>query len=200
MRALFLLFAIGCGPDVDPDHHQHPIDAAPHDVAKVPDAIAGPDADFGFCDSAPGSSHVTVVDQGVTTVYDRLHVYIEAGGGGPVAPFAQFVPISMMFTSVGRLGDNDTANCLGGATNLCPAPGVRAYGTLENSGPGEHPMTFEALTHADFSAQGSITITHFLLPTGSNVGHVMGSVATTTGTDSVTGTFENDICLVSVPI
>lgn len=168
-------------------------------VDGVPDARFGPDANYPFCDAAPGSAQITVRDGTTTLTFDRVHIGAILGGGAlaPVAPDP--ISVQVMFTTLGEMTETDVYDCIGLDYAHCPASGavLRVDGI---TGPGTYPVHYDALQHPGLDAQGTLTITQLRLPDSNGVGHVQGSVTTTAGVDSVAGTFENDICVVSVPI
>jgi hypothetical protein len=192
------MFVVGCGPDVD--GHSHVKDAG-FDTTPIVDGRGGPDADLFFCDAAPGSAHITVVDAGITTMYSRVHLATVLGGG-PVAPASTVqVTLQMMFTDADHMVQNDVYDCLAPDYANCPTTGAFApFASVDGMDPGTYPMSFGSLTHAGLDAHGVLTINQIVLPDGDRFGHVKGAVTTTSGADSVDGLFENDICLVSVPI
>ncbi|MEO8554801.1 MAG: hypothetical protein ABI678_32710 [Kofleriaceae bacterium] len=197
MRALILLFAIGCGPDVD--GHSHFKDAG-IDTTQIVDGPRGPDADLYFCDATADSAHVTVTDASTTTTYSRVHLATVLGGG-PFAPTSAVqISLQMMFTDADHIGTNDAFDCLAPDYAHCPVTGALVpFAAVDGVDPGTYPVAFESLNHAGLDAHGVLTINQIVLPTTAP-GHVKGSVTTTSGADAVNGTFENDICLVSVPI
>lgn len=198
MRALILLFVVGCGPDVD--GHSHFKDGAV-DTTPILDAPRGPDADLYFCDATSSSAHVDVTDAGTTTTYSRVHVAIILGGGA-VAPISGVqITLQMMFTDAGRMDQNDVYGCLAPDYAHCPVTGALVpYMAVDGVDAGTYPVAFGSLTHTGLDAHGVITINQIMMPSSGSPGHVKGSVTTTNGADSVDGLFENDICLVSVPI
>jgi hypothetical protein len=189
VRALVLLLAVGCGAD----HHGSPAVDAPPIL---------PDADLNFCDAAVDSAHVTVIDAGTTTTYARIH----AGAlilSGPVAPVNGIpMTIQLMFTDADHISTNDGFDCIAPDYAGCPLTGALARTEAIPYGAelGTHPVTFDSLTHAGLDAHGTVTIDAIIRPIDAAPGNIRGSVTTTSGADSVSGTFENNFCLLSATI
>jgi len=194
VRTLVLLFAVGCGAD----HGSHPIG----DASASDDAPSFPDADLYFCDATADSAHVTVTDAGTATTYSRIHAgaLIESG---PVAPVNGIpMTIQLMFTDADHFSTTDGFDCIAPDYAGCPFTGALArtdsipYGAEV----GTHPVVFDSLTHAGLDAHGTLTIDAIIRPVDAAPGHIRGSVTTTSGADSVTGTFENNFCLLTATI
>lgn len=182
-RLLLVVLATGCT-----EHGSTPPDAL------LPDAKLFLDAPVTTCFSPAGSANVTVTPG---SVFGRIYVG-GVFGSGFVTKTAGFpVTLQLLITNAPEAGFAVLDTCTGFGT-ACTTEGVfvATKGQIDSDAPlGSHQATIARTVGGGGTVvEGNVTITEYLDPLDSLPGHITGTVAATTPTITLSGSFSSVFC------
>jgi hypothetical protein len=183
-----LVVVVGCSTN----HHGVAPDA--HSDA-MGDALAGPDGDTGFCDSAATSGHAALTNNAVTIDFGNTFAGASFSGGD-FAPGNPSVGIRLLFTNGVHVASSTLQCCAGGPSPCCAIEGAIAntYVAMDVA-IGMHDAQFQSFQDTSFMVNGTVDITDFTEPEFQGTpGRVAGTVTTTGNGNSLNATFDAQFC------
>lgn len=181
-RVLFVMLATGCS-----EHGSSVPDAS------VPDAKQFMDARLTTCVSPAGSASVTATP---SLTFGRIYVGGIFGTGGVAPAAGTLVTLQLLITNAPEAAEEGLFGCEG-QSGSCTTDGLSARGTaaLDTASPlGSHPVSIIRTIGGGPEVSGNVTITEYEDPLTSFPGHITGTIATTTQTLTVNGSFSAVFC------